>query len=153
MSLSQTPSQGWDPYCILDRRQPSFLLYFQFQGVQALESSSFYCQMALLTKLIFMLSRVCLLGTSTFWVKFCPVKQHKRFSIHHSGKWQIMSNLEGSGHSLAVGNEVEIFLSDLGRVKVKYMHDKGMIWLSKFRLRKDRCPENKTQQNKRLEIN
>lgn len=114
--------------------------YFQFQEFMLLQNSSFYCQMALfLRRLILTLSRMYLIGTSTFWARFCPLKQHRLFSICYCGKWQAVSNLEDSGHNLAVGGEVEIFLSDLGRVKAKPMHDKGMIWLSTSWLRKDRC--------------
>lgn len=106
------------------------------------QSSSLYCQMALfLRRLILMLKRMCLLGTYTFWVRFCPLKQYRIFSICYCGKWQVVSNLEGSGHNLAVGGEAGIFLSDLGRVQAKATHDKGMIWLSRFSLRKDRCSE------------
>ena len=38
-----------------------------------------------------------------------------------------MSNLGVSGHCLAIGGEVQILLSDLGRVMAKPVHDKGMI--------------------------
>lgn len=37
-----------------------------------------------------------------------------------------MCNLEYTGHSLAVGGEVEILLSDLGRTGDKSTHDKDM---------------------------
>lgn len=144
MSLSQTLSQSWNPYYVVDRWHLSFPLNTSnFNAFMILHSSYFYCQMALLRELILMLNRMWLLGISTFWVKFCPLKQYKRFSICHCGKWQVMSNLEGSEHSLAVRGEVEILLSDLGKVKAKPLPDKGMIWLSRFQLRKDRCPKTK----------
>lgn len=62
-----------------------------------------------------------------------------------------MSNLGVSGHCLAIGGEVEILQSDLGRVMAKPVHDKGMIRLSRFRLSKDRCPEDNITQS--LDIN
>lgn len=119
-----------------------FFKHFSFNEFMLWHSSSLYCQMALfLRRLILILKRMCLLGTSTFWVRFCPLKQYRIFSICYCGKWQVASNLEGSGHNLAVGGEVEISLSDLGRVRAKPTPDKGTIWLSRFWLRKDRCSE------------
>lgn len=142
MSLSQTPSQGWNPYYISDRWQPSFLLNtFSVKEFMLLQSSSFYCQMTLLLRrLILTLSRMYLLRTSTPWVKFCPSKQHKWCSICHCGKWQAMSNFEGSGHSLSVGGEVEIFLSDLGRVKTLPMPEKGMNMTQKVQTKERQMP-------------
>lgn len=150
MSLSQIPSQSWNPYYVVDRWQPSFPLNTSnFNEFMILQSSCFCCQMALLLReLILMLNTMWLLGTSTSWVRFCPLKLYKRFSICHCGKWQIMSNLEDSRYSLAVRGEVEILLSDLGKVKAKPMPDKGMIWLSRFQLRKDRWLKNKIKQIK-----
>lgn len=123
MSLSQIPPQGWNLYYIPDRWQPSFPLNISsFKEFMLWQSSSLYWQMALfLRRLILLLKRMCLLGTSTFWVRFCPLKQYRIFSICYCGKWQAASNLEGSGHNLAVGGEVEIFLSDSGRVRAKPM--------------------------------
>lgn len=48
-----------------------------------------------------------------------------------------MSNLESTGHSLAVGGEVEISLSDVGRVGAKPMYDKDMTPPSSLRIRED----------------
>lgn len=48
-----------------------------------------------------------------------------------------MSNLESAGHSLAVGGEVEIRLSDVGRVRAKPMYDKDMTQPSRLRIRED----------------
>lgn len=38
-----------------------------------------------------------------------------------------MCNFEYIGYSLVVGGEVEIFLSDLGRIGDKFTYDKDMI--------------------------
>lgn len=46
-----------------------------------------------------------------------------------------MSNLEYAGQSLAVGGEVEILLSDVGRVGAKPMYDKDMTQPSRLRIR------------------
>lgn len=144
MSLSQTPSQGWNPYYILDRWQPSFSLNTSsFNEFMLLQSSFLLSDDSLSQKVNPHVSRMCLLGIPTLLVKFCPLKAHRIFSICHCRRWQAVSNLEGSGHSLAVGGEAEILLSDLGRVRAKPMPDRGIIWLSRFKRGKDRCPENK----------
>lgn len=60
MSLSQTPSHGWNSYYIMDRWQPSFPLYTSsFKEFMLLQSISFNCQMTLFhRRSILMLSRM-----------------------------------------------------------------------------------------------
>lgn len=82
-------------------------------------------------------SRMYPLRTFAFPVKLWLLKQHDIVLYLLPWKSQAKRNVEYGGHSLTVGGEVGILLSDLERIGVKPMHDKDMTQPSRLRTRED----------------